>query len=316
MLNSFIRIRLFQIWRSIVGIGFFRAIFLLALISFGFRFLFEQTSCLPNAYFITLGHLLIILQLHLKRKDKKFLRSSFYNYRLIYLVEYILLSTPLLLFLVYNFQWLIFIILTISLLAIIRVDFTYQQKVLNTKIQRLIPDTCFEWKAGLRKVFLFLFPVWIIGFLTSYYIWGVPVILFVLGFIIVDFYGKNEPLQMLLVYERSTTRFLFHKIRLQVILFTLLALPLMLLFVIFHVDSWYIVIIEYVIFTFYYIYLIMAKYAYYDPNCDSSGSSKIFGAFGAISIFIPVFIPVIWILTFYFYFKSMNNLNFYLNDYN
>jgi hypothetical protein len=31
---------------------------------------------------------------------------------------------------------------------------------------------------------------------------------------------------------------------------------------------------------------------------------------------IPVFLPVVWLLTILFYSKSVNNLNFFLDDYN
>jgi hypothetical protein len=59
----------------------------------------------------------------------------------------------------------------------------------------------------------------------------------------------------------------------------------------------------------------MTKYAFYEPNIKSP-AAQIYVALGALGGIIPVFLPVVWLMTILFYSKSVNKLNFFLNDYN
>jgi hypothetical protein len=166
-----------------------------------------------------------------------------------------------------------------------------------------------------RQALFILLPLWIIGLFTSFFIGSVPIVLFILGVIPFSFYEKGEPYQMILAYEMGPTQFLFRKIKMQISLFSLLSLPLIAAFLIFHRETWYIPIIEYFIFISLYIYLILTKYAFYEPN-RKSPPAQVFGAIGAFSGIIPVFLPLVWLLSIRFFFKSKENLNVYLNDYN
>ena len=94
-----------------------------------------------------------------------------------------------------------------------------------------------------------------------------------------------------------------------------LVIPLIVSFVIFHIEKWYIPVFEYLIFSSLHIYIITIKYAFYEPD-KKSAAAQIFGAFGVLGCLIPILLPVVWVLGIRFYFKSCKNLNFYLNDYN
>ena len=56
-------------------------------------------------------------------------------------------------------------------------------------------------------------------------------------------------------------------------------------------------------------------FSFYEPN-SKSPSVQIFSALGITCGIIPLLLPVIWLLSIRFYFKSKENLNIYLNDYN
>lgn len=316
MIGAFIKIRFKQLYRAIEGIGFFRAIFLVGLFAFMGFVLFKQTEILPNAYYILGIYLLLIVLIQLKRQDKLFLKSHFKNYKLIYFTEYFILIIPLLVCLIYHYQWISTFILFPSLFLIVNLDLKLKRRDLNTKIQQCIPYDSFEWKGGLRKSFLFLVPLWIISLATSFFIGSVPIAIFIFGIVALDFYEKSEPYQMILAYEMSTPRFLFHKISLQIIVFSFITIPLIILFMFFHYEYWYIPIAEYFIFISLNIYFILTKYAFYEPNTKSP-TTVIFGTIGIVAtLFIPFLLPVIWILSVWFYFKSTDKLNLYLNDYN
>jgi hypothetical protein len=315
MIQAFIKLRFRQIFRATKGLGLIRIIVLIVLSALCVIGLFRLTEKTPNSFYITGIYLIVIAFIHLNRHDKRFLKIHFSNFKLIFLTEYLALMSPLFICLIYNDQW----ISTISSLAltplIVNLDFKIRQTSLNTSIQKMIPSDCFEWKGGVRKTLVLIIALWFIGLGTSFFIGSVPIVLFVLGILPWSFNEKSEPLRMILAYELGPAIFLMHKIKLQLSLFTIISIPLIIAFLLFHPDKWYIPIAEYLIFITSYIYIILTKYAFYRPNHKSTGAQG-WMAIGALGMIIPVFIPVVWLLSIRFYFKSRNNLNFYLNDYN
>lgn len=315
MIEALIKIRFKQLYRGIIGIGLIRMIFLIGLLGFVATFMFIHLSKIPNAYYITVVYLLIVTLIHIRRQDKLFLKSHFVNYKLIYLAEYFLIIIPVLFCLVYHFQWILAVSVLVGIGVIVNYDFKPIPRSLNTKIQQFIPHDCFEWKAGIRKTLFLIIVIWIIGLGTSFFIGSVPIVIFIFGIIPLSFYEKGEPYQMILAYEMSTNKFLFYKVKLQIILFSILTIPLMVVFLIFHFEMWYIPVVEYFLFISLHVYFILTKYAFYEPN-SKSAAAQLFGSFGAIGTIIAVFIPIVWLLSIWFYFKSREKLNFYLNDYN
>jgi hypothetical protein len=315
MIRAFIIIRLKQILRAIKGLGLIRIIFLIGLSGFFVFGLFKETAETPNSIYATGLYLIIITLIQLKRPDKRFSQIHFSNYKRIFFVEYLLLMIPWFICLTYHNQWIPVISILVLTLLVVNIDFKTRQRSLNTSIQRLIPSDCFEWKCGLRKSLFFIVPMWLIGLGTSFFIGSVPIAIFILGILPWSFYEKGEPIQMILAYERGSKGFLMHKIKLQLTLFSIISIPLIIAFLLFHPDLWYVPIAEFFLFATSHIYVILTKYAFYQPNNKSNGAQA-FGAIGAMGMIIPVLIPVIWLLSIRFYFKSKENLNFYLNDYN
>lgn len=315
MMQVFVKIRFKQVSRAIQGLGMLRFIFLLAVAVFIAFVLFIQTSGTPNSFYASGGYLAIIAFIHAKRLDKRFLKIHFGNFRQIMMMEYLLLMIPLFFCLIYHKQWIAVIAVPVLTLLLVNIDFRPRQKSLNTALQKLIPSDCFEWKSGVRKSLYLIISLWIIGLGTSFFIGSVPIVLFLLGILPWSFYEKGEPVQMILAYEKGTTEFIIFKIKRQSSLFTILAVPLIVAFLFFHPEKWYIPVAEYIIILTTYIYVILTKYAFYQPNNKSNGAQA-FELIGAIGMILPFFIPVVWLLSIRFYFKSRKNLNFYLNDYN
>lgn len=315
MIQAFIKIRFKQVFRATEGLGLFRIIFLIGLSGFIAFGIFMQTAELPNSVYTAGLYLMIIAWIQVKRPDKQFSKIHFSNFRFIFFIEYFLLITPLIICLSIHNQWTTLISVIALILLIVNLDFNPKQKSVNTPVQGLIPSACFEWKGGVRKSLFLIVVLWIIGLGTSFFIGSVPVVIFVLGVLSWSFYEKSEPIQMILACEMGTNRFLLHKIKMQSTLFTILTIPLILAFIFFYPDKWYIPIAEFIIFLTLHIYVILTKYAFYQPNNKTNGA-QVFGTIGAMGMIIPVFIPVVWLLSIRFYFKSRENLNFYLNDYN
>lgn len=315
MIKAFIKLRFKQIYRSIKGIGLIRFVFLIVLVGFlGFG-LFIQTAQRPNSYYITIALLVILSVIQVKRKDKHFLKNSIANYKPILITEYLLLSIPVLIALIIHKQWIESLSVAAYILLIVNVDFKTKQKSLNSSIQRYIPSASFEWKAGIRKYLIITIITWSLGLLTSFFIGSVPAAIFIFGILSWDFYEKCEPIEMILSFELGPTKFIMNKIKNQVSLYSILVLPLVIAFIIFHTKYWYIPVIEYFLFCMSHIYIILTKYAFYQPNSKPRGA-QVFVSIGIMCFIIPVFIPVIWLLSIRFYNKSKENLNLYLNDFN
>lgn len=314
MIRALLKIRLKQIYRGIIGIGIIRFIFLVGLFGFLGLALYVKSSDKLISQYVSVGFLFLLMLIHLKRGDKLFLKSHFSNYKTLMLAEYIVLSIPFVCCFLIHKQWVAVSELS-GLLLIVNLDLKARHSNLNTKLQELIPDDAFEWKAGMRKQFFVIVPIWIIAALTSFFVGSIPVAIFIIGITILSFFEKCEPYQILISSELGATKLLMLKIKRLLQLFSIIVIPLLVLFIVFNPDKWYIPVAEYLIFCSLLIYAIITKYAFYEPNIKSS-AAQIYVAIGALGGIIPVFLPVVWLLTILFYSKSVNNLNFFLDDYN
>ena len=315
MIRSILYIRIKQAGRATTGLGLGRCLFLAGILAFLSFLLFLQTASLPNSSYAAGIYLAVIFLIQLNRPDKQFLKITFIQNKVLLLTEYLLLLIPLVICLVYHKQYLLLAATFAVAFLITNVDYKARHRSLNTLIQRAIPSSCFEWKSGVRTSLVIIGILWTTGMYTSFLTASVPVVLFFLGILPFGFYERGEPVQMLLAPEMGAARFILHKIKMQVVLFTILAVPLILAFCIFHPDVWYIPVIEFLVLITSQVYLVLVKYAFYQPN-TRPGGAQVFGLLGTIGLIIPVLIPLVWLLSVRFYFKSVENLNFYLDDYN
>ncbi len=310
-----IHIRLKQFYRALNGIGLFRTIFLVGLSGLAAVYIFKLSSEPAGSFYLTAATVLLVTFIHLNRQDKTFLKVTFIRYKVMYFVEYLMLVSVVMVFLVIHCQWIQFLVMVFLLFMIIQLDTKPFHNNLNTNLQKAIPSACFEWKAGIRQSFFLVVPLWLLGLFTSFFTATVPVVLLFLGMIPFNFYEKGEPYQMITAFEKGPARFMMYKIKKHVILFTVLTFPLIAVFIIFHFKVWYIVVIEYFVFISLHIYMILIKYTFYEPNSKSQ-AAQVLASLGALGAIIPVFLPVVWLMSIRFFYRSKENLKLYLNDFN
>jgi len=296
-------------------LGLFRSIVAAGLIIFLFMALFTYISKPGLGAWITAGYLVSILTIHIRRPDKQFLKINIANHRTVFFFEYILLSIPLLFCQIY-FGFIVWVGITLaSLLSIPFFHGSFQRKGLNNRLIKAIPNEAFEWKSGVRKYFFFMATVWLIGIFASTYVGSVPVAIVLLGLVMINFYEYGEPLPILMSQELGIKQLLFRKIAVAQTILSFILIPLALAFNFFHPDLWFIPFIEYVLISFILWYAILLKYAFYRPN-QQLIAGQVFITIGAMSLFLPFLIPLNWVLTVRFYFKSLANLKSYLDDFN
>ncbi len=315
MITALIKIRFNQLIREFSGIGIFRFLFLIGLAVFLVAMVFAFIGKTPHKFYVSGIILLLILSMHIKRADRKFVKILVLRPYRVYFAEYSLLSLPLIFSLVYFQEWVIIIEFIFGLIIISSIAYSPKPVTRNNRLIRFIPSKSFEWKAGVRKNFLPLSLIWVAGMLGSFVVGVVPVVIIVLAFIIFGFYQQNEPVSILISGQQGTKKFLWDKIVDLQIQFTLLLAPLLLAFFIFHPQFWFVPVLEYVLFSFVFVYIILMKYAFYEPGSKNS-ANQVLVAFGPLSILVPFMLPVIWLLSIKYYFNAKSNLKIYLDDYN
>jgi hypothetical protein len=299
-----------------VQLGIFRLLVLIVLVLIVFTTIYAASKEKQNVMFISGIWTLLIISIHTKRQDKIFLRINIEFDKLICSTEYSLLSIPIIVCLLIHSQWLPFIgIVFVTLfLGFVKINMRQQKKTLNTCLQQYIPFGMYEWKSGVRQYFYPLIVAWLLGLCTSFFVVGVPVAIFIIGILIIDFYKENESWQMLFSYQKNTTNILYYKIKQHLMFYVITNLPLFILFTIFHFELWYIPAIEFIILLSIHIYVIVLKYSFY--SYDRNMVNPAFMIIGIFIGLIPLTTPLLWLFSIYLFLKARTNLYPYLYDYN
>lgn len=314
MFVQLLKIRIKQLVRELVGLGILRAAFVLVLMALFGGFINYNASEQNRSIFLAGLIATAIYMLHISRNDIRFLKIHAHRAWAIMWGEYILLASPVYASLAYYGQWpAIAILLSASLLTSF-----LPEKIKTRNLQlnwlKLVPAPSYEWIAGLRKSYWFMAFVWLTGLALSTYIGSVPVAIFVLGVVVLSFYENYEPLFFIILQEKSAQQLLLLKVKHAILMFSILVVPLFVPYLFFHFQYWYIVFAVFVLFCSLLVYVIFTKYAFYSPNTHSP-AARVFAAFGIAGAMLPFFLPAIWGLCVYFYFKSVRKLNVYLYDF-
>jgi hypothetical protein len=317
LILTIINIRIKQLYRNISGIGLFRILVLALLVSITLFFIFTQIKIYENGFAVTGLQLILLTFFHFVRKDKRFLFTVTDKQFRIFFAEYTLYSLPFIILdiIALRFELILINLSGIAIISLLKMSYTFKKHNLNNFIIRLIPNDNFEIKSGLRKHFWYIIPLYLISLGFSFWIGTVPAAIFLFTSFFIGFYLYGESRNILEIKELSPKRFILNKIKCQTKIFLITLLPLLLLNTIFNLEySWIsfgLTIISLLVITF----VIFLKYAMYQPNTDLSGGS-VLGAFSLLSIILPFILPAIIILAIIYYYRAINNLNLYLNDYN
>jgi hypothetical protein len=315
-IRQILLIRWKQLYRMLFQLGLIRLVVLLIVLFFLLAAVYTNSVWEQRANFISIIWLIMIYFINIKRKDKLFLRIVSNHLPLICFVEYLLISLPIIICLLLHIQWQALALIVAGIICIPFIHFNWKKKnkTLNTRLQRWIPFDMYEWKASLRKYFYIILILWMIGLCTSFFVASIPIVLFVIGLLFSECYETNESWQMLLACQKSSGKFLYCKIKQHITRFSLLVLPLIIAFMIFHWELYYIVVIEFIILLSIHIYCIVLKYAFYSH--DRSAVNPVFLMVGIFVGLIPITTPLLWLFSIYFFLKAQTNLYFYLHDYN
>lgn len=309
-------IRSIQLWREFLQLNYVYRLLVLIVPALVVYFISGRMSAPNHTALIGSGVLLLLLlSIHLNRKDAKFIYAVVEQPWRVYVGEYML---PMLIFVAIElvlFKWMAALALVSGTIAIANIP---PRKHLNHKANfkpfiRL--PAMYEWWCGIRQRGWLFYIIIFLQIVLSYFPYVSLAFSFLLFSIVFSFYTNNEPASFIVSFHQGALRFLLYKIRNGIYYISLTMLPGLALYTIFNCSDWYIVLAFFVLCTVALASIVVFKYARYSPHEDT-GSSSILQSLLLMSIVMPWFLPLpLFVLVFYFP-KAIKNLSYYLHDFN
>lgn len=313
MIRTIFKIRLYQFFRLLKGIGLLRIIILLLILWFilflAFQFLISPENTVKSLIAIGLS----LLSLQVSRNDKHFIKTTIKNPYSIYLSEYLLLILPFLVIWIVYSNWigiglLILIILLIPLISI--------NLNLNSKFKVRLPFisiSSFEWISGIRRNLILLIPVYLFILAFSFKPNVAIVGLIFLSILISGFYYYGEPREFVELFAKNPRDFILRKILINLKQLIILFAPILIIAIIFQTHTWYYLIWAISISFLIQVLTIIFKYGLFEENSNLNRNSIIV-FLNILFVIVPMFLPVPIIMGIRYYKKARENLKKYLHD--
>jgi len=251
------------------------------------------------APYIIIG-LCALLQMRLSQKQ----RSDFLNIvygdktkRLIRIVENLIISTPFVVLLLFENQYIAAMMLPVVSAIMALIDFNSRSFVMPTPFSK----HPYEFAVGFRKTFLFIILVYgltVISVCVNNLNLGLCSV-FALGVVCAMYYGKVENEYYVWIFAESPNKYLTHKILTAIKNTFLMALPMMALLTAFFPENWWIVLLLTAIGMIIVITFLLAAYSTYPSEIGLMEMFLI--GLTLVPPFVSVVIP-------YFYVRSLNRL--------
>ena len=171
-----------------------------------------------------------------------------------------------------------------------------------------------EWTAGLRRrpVASALLGIGVLLCALMPYL-GFPA-LYLAALCCANLYTRNEPLELLLLPEKSPARLLTAKIRTACRNYFLLAAPFALLAALLHPEGLWLAALWAPLSALLLVYCVLAKYAVYDPAAPEAAASTA-SMLGLVGFIVWPLLPVTLAMLVSHALRAEKNLNRYLYDY-
>lgn len=248
---------------------------------------------------------ILALSLVLKLSNNK--RNEFLNYtfskkryRSIRVLENLITASPFVLFLLYKQAFTTTLILTSCSIILAYLNF---RSPIHYTLPTPFSKTPFEFPVGFRKTF-YIFPL--AYYLTyqsvvsgNFNLGGASILL--IGIVVLSYYSIPENSYYIWCFNKTSKDFIFNKIRIGLLLFTGLSLPIIIPLIIFFSDETTTLLFFILISYTYIITVILAKYSAYPYKINLTEGMLI----GMSLMFMPLLVGIIPFL----YLKSIRQLN-------
>jgi hypothetical protein len=306
-----IRIRLLQSGRLLKELGLYSILIIAAFIIsvYASRLVFNM----QNGAFLLSGVILLsCLSIQSIRNDLHFVSRHLQQPYLEIYSEYALMILPFASAALLTANWYFFFVLFAGIAFIPLYKPVFRQRTMFRKLGGRISPQDFEWISGIRRMYLYIFPLYVIAIFFCWLKILPLILMWIITTLVVSFYEEGESLQVLRSARMKPQAFLLYKIRNPMLYLLFLFMPILAVNCIFNPDF----LIVNLIFIASQLSLacfgIIFKYAMYVPGSKMRSNSIISGFVSMASI-IPFFMPVPVIMTIVYYFKARKNLNPFLH---
>jgi len=326
-----LKIRFIQVLRLIKEIGLLRTLVLAIFLIFITLLICQSVKQANNSKIVSILSGLVILLIHASRKDKRFIKINFKLSYFIFLVEYLVISFPVLLICCIFNEWENFIILFLFCLLIPRIylnlglnNVSSGLKLLlnpfgsNFSLKLNIPmpvnnPKAFEIISGIRKNFIFIILIYLFFLTFSFKAYIGPAGIVILAIFFSGFYYIGESRDFIGLFSSNYKLFIVQKIKICLKYSVILFVPVVIMTLIFQPSTWYFLIAAIILAIGSQIITIIFKYALFTENADLSHNGIIV-FINVICMLLPFLWPLPIIMGIRYYFKGLKKLKYYLND--
>lgn len=312
LLQKYNAFRFRQLYRMVKDAGIGNLIILIPLVYVAILGILQYVSTskdISTAVFLLVG----IGSFHWTRKDRFFLEQIKIPLFLIFLMDYILLCSPIWACFIFWLKWENLLLFGAGTLILSFVKPRYNsgsspQKLNLFKIQ-WIPIQLFEWRCGLRKSMIGFAFLWLIGLIFSFYPIVIPVVLLLMALSITSFFQFFENKDLLLAVNQNQ-KLLRIKTFGSMKLFNLFMLPHYILFLYFHHSGYQYIgalVVVAIISNMIIVFAICLKYKNYRFHHHKVYSGLPLGIFVAC-LFVPFLWPIPILMLITFWRKAQENL--------
>lgn len=284
----FLYIHLKRLYRMLGQLGIFRVLLLGGILVMGLKATLKPGMLHWQATILVL----ILAQNHINRKDFVLLNNQGFNHAGFFMLLYLLISSPFLLTYLIWPDFTAALILTggIALLSLIKKPLVVSRKK-NYPAFRFIPADSWEWRAGLRKNYLFIFVLYLLAGLFSGFDYTFAIVLLAFSLLAASFQMTHESQLFILSTSLPPKSFLLRKLLLQIIPFTILSLPLMLGAFILYPDGFRPLLLVFINSLLVQAFTIAFKYAGYLPGTQTPYHMAVIVLLN-LTFILPVLIPL------------------------
>ena len=254
------------------------------------------------------GLAVILIMIHLQRKDHHWIRIHFDRPFEVYLVDYLLIGLPLLAFYLFQGKFIhsLVIPLVAGIMAIFPKKEIYLKQVPLHSLHKLIPVNLFEIKCATKENPFFVIAIILSTGLAPLHIALLVLHLLMIQFLIFQSYRYIEPKEIL----GHTSVFLNTKILANLKFLLIASIPIYLLTILFHWQFAYFIPVHLLFGSLLLIFTIGYKYSSYRPDyvlVQSGIQQTLFLLF----MYLPGMVLVCLIWTIRSYLKAKKNLSYY-----
>lgn len=313
MYNTILQIRYQQGVRTLRDLGLLRILFLgglLAVFSISFYNLVDLYS-----WWVVGAWAFSLVSIHNQRDDQQFLRHLGINRRMLFWMEYSILSAPFafLFFIQGDLLHVLAVLASAAALAMINPIFPKLRLKRASRSIRWLPKAAFEWRSGWRNHGWILVLLLVLGLSMSNYVFVPLVALFGLALTTSAFYTDGESKEMLEAVANKPSTLLHRKAQIQLGLYSVMAAPLIAAFLLFHLHWWFVLLVVLAICVIFQLFALFLKYSMYEPG--EPININLFTMWLGICtacLTLPFLQPVPLVMTVRMYHRAKANLQNYL----